>query len=195
MLRRRLTRWKRSTQERWQTLQSSLDIYQYCGRAVQLVWTTNWRLTLALAVCTLVAGLLPGAVAYVGKLIVDAVIQAAESGAIADRTMALVYLGIEAVLVTLLAGARQGLNLCTSLLRVLLGQTVNMLILKKAQTLPLIYFEDSEFYDKMTRRPTRGVESPVKHGESHLWSDAKHVVAVDLRRFCCCSFLVGRWAF
>jgi ABC-type multidrug transport system fused ATPase/permease subunit len=161
MLRRRLTRWKRSTQERWQTLQSSLDIYQYCGRAVQLVWTTNWRLTLALAACTLVAGLLPGAVAYVGKLIVDAVIRAAESGAIADRTMALVYLGIEAVLVTLLAGARQGLNLCTSLLRVLLGQTVNMLILKKAQTLPLIYFEDSEFYDKMTRARREASSRPL----------------------------------
>lgn len=161
MARRRFTRWKRALQARWQTTQSSLDIYRYCGRAIQLVWTTDWRLTIALAFCTLVAGLLPGAVAYVGKLIVDAVIAAAESGAIADRNQALIYLGLEAILVAVLSGARQGLNLCTSLLRVLLGQTVNMLILQKAQTLPLVFFEDSEFYDKMTRARREASSRPL----------------------------------
>ena len=158
---RRLTQWNRSFRERWQTTHHSLDIYQYCGRAIQLVWTTDWRLTVALGLCTLVAGLLPGAIAYVGKLIVDAVIQAAASGAIADRHAVFGYLGIEAILVMILAGARQGLNLCTSLLRVLLGQTVNMLILRKAQTLPLMYFEDSEFYDKMTRARREASSRPL----------------------------------
>ncbi|MGD1942260.1 MAG: hypothetical protein ACFB0G_13200, partial [Leptolyngbyaceae cyanobacterium] len=151
MVRRRLENWGQALRQRGQSTRESLEIYQYCGRAIQLVWQTHWRLTVLLAVCTLVAGLLPVAIAYVGKLIVDAVIKAAESGAITDRNSALTYLGIEAILVTLLAGARQGLNLCTALLRALLGQKVNLLILQKAQALPLIYFEDSEFYDKMTR--------------------------------------------
>jgi ABC-type multidrug transport system fused ATPase/permease subunit len=161
MWRRTLTRWRRQLRTRWQSVRTSLDIYQYCGRAIQLVWTTDWRLTIAIALATLVAGLLPGAIAYVGKLIVDAVIQAAGSGAIADRNQALTYLVLEAGLVITLAGARQGLNLCTSLLRVLLGQTVNMLILQKAQTLPLIYFEDSEFYDKMTRARREASSRPL----------------------------------
>ena len=91
----------------------------------------------------------------------SAVIKAAESGAIADRNSALTYLGIEAILVTLLAGARQGLNLCTALLRALLGQKVNLLILQKAQALPLIYFEDSEFYDKMTRARREASSRPL----------------------------------
>jgi ABC-type multidrug transport system fused ATPase/permease subunit len=110
---------------------------------------------------TLIAGLLPGAVAYFGKLIVDAVIKAAASGTITDRHTALMYLGIEALLVVILAGARQGLNLCTSLLRVLLGQKVNVLILEKAQTLPLTYFEDSEFYDKMTQARREASTRPL----------------------------------
>jgi ATP-binding cassette subfamily B protein/ATP-binding cassette subfamily C protein len=37
------------------------------------------------------------------------------------------------------------------LLRVLLGQRVNVLILEKALTLDLVHFEDSEFYDKMNQ--------------------------------------------
>jgi ATP-binding cassette subfamily B protein len=135
----------------WRNLGQSLGMYRYGQRAIQLVWQTDWRLTVVLGLLTLVAGLLPAAIAYVGKLIVDAVVQAAQSGLTVDRRSALMYLAIEAVLVAVLAGTRQGLALCQSLLRVLLGQRVNMMILEKAQTLPLTHFEDSEFYDKMTQ--------------------------------------------
>lgn len=136
-------------------------MYRYGWRAIQLVWQTNGRLTLAFGVLTLVAGLLPAAIAYMGKLIVDTVILAAQSGLTADRNTALLYLAIEAVLVAVLAGARQGLSLCQSLLRVLLGQTVNVMILDKAQTLPLAYFEDSEFYDKMTQARREASSRPL----------------------------------
>jgi len=161
MVTRYIRRWQRAGQRQLATWQDALGIYQYCGRAIELVWQTHSRLTLGLAVCTLVSGLLPGAIAYFGKLIVDGVIQAAESGAIADRNQALQYLAIEAVLVMALAGARQGLNLCTSLLRALLAQKVNLLILEKAQRLPLSYFEDSEFYDKMTRARREASSRPL----------------------------------
>jgi ABC-type multidrug transport system fused ATPase/permease subunit len=136
-------------------------MYRYGWRAIQLVWQTNRRLTIAFGVLTLVAGLLPAAIAYVGKLIVDAVILAAQSGLVADRNTALLYLAIEAVLVAVLAGARQGLSLCQSLLRALLGQRVNVMILDKAQTLPLAYFEDSEFYDKMTQARREASSRPL----------------------------------
>lgn len=136
-------------------------MYRYGQRAIQLVWQTDWRLTMALALLTLVAGLLPAAIAYVGKLIVDAVVVAAQSELVADRRMALMYLALEAVLVAVLAGARQGQGLCQSLLRVLLGQRVNVMILEKAQTLPLTYFEDSEFYDKMTQARREASSRPL----------------------------------
>ncbi|MFQ4139414.1 ABC transporter ATP-binding protein [Nodosilinea sp. PGN35] len=145
----------------WRNLGESLGMYRYGQRAIQLVWQTDWRLTVALGLLTLVAGLLPAAIAYVGKLIVDAVVVAAQSGLAADRQMALLYLGLEAGLVAGLAGARQGLGLCQSLLRVLLGQRVNVMILEKAQTLPLTYFEDSEFYDKLTQARREASQRPL----------------------------------
>lgn len=62
----------------------------------------------------------------------------------------LFYVGLEAIAVILLAGSQRGLTICQSLLRALMGQRVNVLILEKALTLDLRQFEDSEFYDKLT---------------------------------------------
>jgi len=87
----------------------------------------------------LVAGLLPAAIAYVGKLIVDGVVLASGSGLESDRLLTLGYLAIEAILVSLLAGSQRGLTVSQSLLRVLLGQKVNVLILEKALKLMVNY--------------------------------------------------------
>ncbi|PPS44804.1 ABC transporter ATP-binding protein [Chroococcidiopsis sp. TS-821] len=144
-----------------QSLRQILAILRYSGRAIELVWTTSRVLTIVLAVFTLTAGLLPAAIAYIGKLIVDAVVVASQSGLENNQAIALGYLTLEAVLVALLAGSQRGLSICQSLLRVLLGQRVNVLILEKALTLDLAHFEDSEFYDKMTRARREASSRPL----------------------------------
>jgi ABC-type multidrug transport system fused ATPase/permease subunit len=131
------------------TLRQSLAVFRYSGRAISLVWNTSQILTIILATLTLVAGLLPAAIAYIGKLIVDAVVLAAQVND-GNITQPLLYVGLEAVAIALLAGSQRGISICQSLLRVLLGQKVNVLILEKALTLDLRQFEDSEFYDKLT---------------------------------------------
>ena len=60
-----------------------------------------------------------------------------------------------------LAGAQRGINLCQSLLRAQLGQRVNVMILEKALTLELAQFEDSEFYDKLTRARREASSRPL----------------------------------
>ncbi|MGA7932436.1 MAG: ABC transporter ATP-binding protein [Kovacikia sp.] len=147
--------------QRLRVLRQSLSLYQYCWRAVELVWTTDRTLTILLAVLTLVGGLLPAAIAYLGKLIVDGVILAARSESSAAHWQALSYLGLEAIAVVFLAGSKQGLALCQSLLRALMGQKVNVLILEKALTLDMAHFEDSEFYDKMTRARREASSRPL----------------------------------
>ncbi len=142
-------------------LRQSLAIYQYCGRAVQLVWSTNRRLTLAIAGFTLLAGLLPAWIAFVGKLIVDSVVLAIQTGLVVHQWQAFQNLILEGIAVILLAGCKQGLALCQSLLRALLGQKVNVLILEKALTLDLMHFEDAEFYDKMTRARREASSRPL----------------------------------
>ena len=138
-----------------------LGVFQYSGRALKLVWTTHRGLTVALGILTLVAGLLPAGVAYVGKLIVDAVVLAAQTRLEADLHQALMWVAVEAGIIILMAGAQRGLSVCQSLLRALLGQRVNEVILEKALTLGLPEFEDSETYDKMTRARREASSRPL----------------------------------
>lgn len=142
-------------------LRQSLSVFRYSGRALELVWTTNHTLTIVLAILTLVAGLLPGVIAYIGKLIVDSVVLASRSGVEAHRWTALQYVGLEAIAVMALAATQRGLTVCQSLLRVLLGQRVNVLILEKALTLDLTHFENSEFYDKITQARHEASHRPL----------------------------------
>ncbi len=118
---------------------------------MQLVWATSPGLTVGLAIVTVAVGLLPGVIAYLGKLIVDGVVQASQSGLAADRWRTLQYVGWEAVAIVIQSGVQQVISLCQSLLQMLLAQQVNLLVIEKALTLEMAHFEDSEFYDKMSR--------------------------------------------
>ena len=138
-----------------------LGVFRYSKEALTLVWSTDRRLTILLAVLTIFTGVIPGAVAYIGKLIVDAVVMSVESNLAADRWMVLNWIGVEAILIILMAAAQRGLVVAQALLRALLGQRVNVMILEKAQTLELTHFEDSEFYDKMTRARREASSRPL----------------------------------
>ena len=130
-----------------------------------MVWTTSRALSIAFAVLTLIAGSLPAAIAYVGSLIVDAVVAAIQAGgASADSAFTRHAVGLvvaEGLLVAALAGAQRGISLCQSLLRAQLGQRVNVMILEKALTLQLAHFENSEFYDKLTRARREASSRPL----------------------------------
>ena len=141
------------------TLRGFFGVFRYSRRALELVWSTNRGLTVALALLTLVAGTLPALIAYVGSLIVDAVLAAMPAGGRAAHVLRLVAL--EGGLVAGIAAAQRGLSLCQSLLRAQLGQRVNVMILEKALTLELQNFEDSEFYDKLTRARREASTRPL----------------------------------
>jgi ATP-binding cassette subfamily B protein len=140
-------------------LRAFFGVFRYSRRAIGLVWTTSRKLTILLALLTLVAGVIPAFTAYVGRWIVDAVVDAAASTH--GPWPALRWVIIEAGLVVVLVGAQRGISICQSLLRALLGHRVNVMILEKALTLDLIHFEDSEFYDKLTRARREASTRPL----------------------------------
>ena len=117
-----------------------------------------------MAAATLAAGVLPSLIASVGGLFVDAVATALQAGA-ADPGAAgrevLVYVLLEAGLVVLLTGAQKLNGLSQSILRGLLGQKVNVMILEKALTLELAHFEDADYYDKLVRARREASSKPL----------------------------------
>ena len=138
----------------------ALGVFGYSRRAIELVWTTSKPLTITIALLTLVAGILPAAIAWVGKLIVDGVVEAAAAEN-PDINSVLWLVALEAGIVILVAAAQRGLSATQSLLRALLGQRVNVMILEKALTLELAHFEDSEFYDKLTQARREASSRPL----------------------------------
>src|SRR5690348_9784482 len=136
-----------------------VGVFRYSRRAVGLVWTTSRLLTVMLVVLSLAAGILPASVAYVGKWLVDAIVAAAAGTADADRAVTFVLL--EAGLIVAMAAIQRGISICQSLLRAQLGHRVNVIILEKALTLELRHFEDSEFYDKLTRARREASSRPL----------------------------------
>ena len=138
----------------------ALGIFGYSKRAISLVWTTSRSLTITLATLTLVGGILPAVIAYVGKLIVDGVV-AATQATNSDTNSLLLLVGFEALIVIGVAAAQRGISASQSLLRALLGQRVNVMILEKAMTLELVHFEDSEFYDKLTQARREASSRPL----------------------------------
>ncbi|HUN24954.1 MAG TPA: ABC transporter ATP-binding protein [Steroidobacteraceae bacterium] len=142
------------------TLRGFLGVFRYSRRALALVWSTNRSLTLALAGLTVVAGVLPASQAFVSRLIVDSVVASIRASG-ADSARAIGFVLLEGLIVAAIAGAQRGLSLSQSLLRAQLGQRVNEMILEKALTLTLAHFEDSEFYDKLTRARREASSRPL----------------------------------
>lgn len=135
-------------------LQRFLGVFRYTRRALELVWQTSRRLTFGLMLLTVIAGVLPAIAAYIGKLIVDAVVlamQVHQQTGLLEYQPLLNYVLLEALILTGISAAQRATSAHQALLRALLGQKVNVMILEKAQTLSLAQFEDSEFYDKLTR--------------------------------------------
>lgn len=143
---------------------SFLGTFRFSRRAIDLVWSTSRPLTFGLALLTLIAGVLPAVIAFVGAQIVDAVVAAAalaREGRSVEIGNVFRWVILEAALVVAMAAAQRGISFCQSLLRAQLGQRVNEMILDKALTLELAQFEDSEFYDKLTRARREASSRPL----------------------------------
>ena len=146
----RLTRqnWRVWLAERRQKLR---DAATNIPRAFQLVWEGDRGAALAMAACTLVGSLLPAAQAWVGKLIVDTVVDSirAGTGATAGLTAAFPYLAVEFGLLLTQAAIGQGRSLAEHVLHSRMNLSINTRIIRKALSLELSYFENAEFYDKL----------------------------------------------
>lgn len=143
------------------TTRGFFAVFAYSRRALELVWTTSRVLSITLGVLTLLAGALPAGVAFVGARIVDAVVAAIDVNSAENTRLVIEWVILEGVLVAALAAAQRGMSFCQSLLRAQLGQRVNVMILDKALTLDLAQFEDSEFYDKLTRARREASTRPL----------------------------------
>ena len=135
-------------------LAATLDLLSYTRRTLRLVLESSPGLLLAMASLTLVSAAVPVVIAYAGKRIIDAVV----SG---DAELSLRWVLIELASVVASGLALRGNGLSRSLLGARLGVDLNVRILEKAVGLGLPFFENAEFYDKLTRARREASSRPV----------------------------------
>src|SRR5438067_10769821 len=127
----------------------TLKYLRYLPRTFALVKESSRAFAAGMIALLIGQAALPAAMAWVGKLIVDAVVLAARGGDVAERWHVLRLVGLEALLMAVSTALSRGQSLLRDLMRASLGNHVNTLILEKAATLELRHFEDADFYDKM----------------------------------------------
>jgi len=139
-------------------------VFRYTRRALELVWTTSKPLSLFFAFVTVIAGVLPSAVAWIGARILDNVIEAGKAhaaGVPVDLNPVIGWVIAEALVLVGITAAHRGITFCQALFKAKLSNRVNVMILEKALTLELTQFEDSEFYDKLTRARREASSRPL----------------------------------
>ncbi len=119
-------------------------------RFFQMIWETHRGMTIANVLLRIINGILPLAMLYIGKEIIDGVI-ASIGNESADLKSLWTLVGIELALATFSTIFGRAITLLDSLLGDLYSNKTSEQLIKHAATLDLYQFEDSEFYDKLER--------------------------------------------
>jgi ATP-binding cassette subfamily B protein len=115
---------------------------------VRLLWAAAPAALVATILVTLGQALVPAAIAWVAKLIVDGVVLA-QTGDLAARQQVLSAVMLELGLVVLQTILGRGQGLLKETIATRLKRSLSVRVLDKALNLELRHFEDSALYDKM----------------------------------------------
>jgi ATP-binding cassette subfamily B protein len=128
----------------WQALRNTPE-------AFRLVWAASRRSALAAGGLTVVAAMLPAAQAWAGKLIVDSIVTAIAEGLepAAGLQRVLPYVALEFGLLLISSITDRVRKLFDRILQTQLTNHVSTLIIRKAVSLDLAFFEDPVFYDTL----------------------------------------------
>ncbi len=131
-------------------------------RVLRLVWDANPRLTLALAILNLLQGGLPAAGVWISKLLIDAVMAAVTTGAgtaVLPEVLFLVALQFAVAAAGNILGTLA--NICQQLLQEQVANRVQLLVMRQANKLDLIFFERPQFYDLIQQVQREATSRPV----------------------------------
>ena len=126
-------------------------------RFFTLIWQTSRRFTLINVVLRLIKSIIPLAMLYVGKLIIDEIVLLIEASE-PDPAYLWWLLGAELGLAIISDVINRGITLVDILLGDLFSNQTSVEIIQHAARLDMYQFENPEFYDKLerARRQTSG---------------------------------------
>src|SRR2546422_8587510 len=146
---------------------------------IRLVWDASPRITAGLFAATVVAGVVPAMSAYTSKLLVNAVVAGIiiNQKHIPDRNPidlgpwhlvfsslnAIVFLAVVQLLIfALIAFLSTVRNITQQLLQNAVSMRIQLMVMEKAASLDLAFYEDPASYDLLRRAQTDSINRPVQ---------------------------------
>ena len=169
----------RDLRSRWQNLKQSISgTAAALPRVLELVWQASPRVTAGLFITTVIAGLVPAASAYTSKLLVNAVVAGIGAHRFhqTDRFKidlgfvhpsfstldAVIFLAIlQLAIFAVIAFLSTIRNITQQLLQNDVSMRIQLMVMEKAATLDLAFYEDPASYDLLRRAQTDSINRPV----------------------------------
>ena len=143
-------------------LRKALAQLPYLPRALKLVWEVARPWTIAWVVLLIMQGLLPAAIVYLTKLVVDGVVGSLRNGSSwPDVRHVLVVLLLLGGILILMEVVRGGINWVRTVQAELLQDHITSLIHEKSVTADLAFYELSDYYDHLHRARVEAGYRPV----------------------------------
>ena len=143
-------------------LRQALAQLPYLPRALKLVWAAARPWTVAWTLLLIVQGLLPAAIVYLTKLVVDGVVLAGRTGGSPSEVRSvLVLLVILGGILLLMEVVRVSINWVRAVQAELLQDHITSLIHEKSVTADLAFYELSDYYDHLHRARAEAWYRPV----------------------------------
>lgn len=159
-----------------------VDALRNTPYAFKLVWASSRPAALIGVFLTLVAAILPAGEAWVGKLIIDSIVEAVDLrvGIAEGIRFVMPYLLLEFALVFIRAITGQVRSLSDRVLQSKLTNHINSLIMRKAINLDLQFFENPVFYDTLQNARRRADTSALSIVRSTLQMVQQVITLVSL---------------
>jgi ATP-binding cassette subfamily B protein len=141
-------------------LRKALAQLPHLPRALKLVWEVARPWTVVWIVLLIVQGLLPAAIVYLTKLVVDGVVAAVRNGSPNVRHVLLLLLLLGGILL-LMEVVRGAINWVRTVQAELLQDHITSLIHEKSVTADLAFYELSDYYDHLHRARAEARYRPV----------------------------------
>lgn len=130
-------------------------------RVMGLIWSSSHWMTITMALVSLISGVVPAVSVWITRGVVDSVIVAAFSpshplGPVWFFVVAQLVVGLVQSLLSTLS------TMVQQLLQERLGNRVQSMILHKAETLDLTFFENADFYDKLRNASDESIYKPMQ---------------------------------
>ncbi|HEY9286515.1 MAG TPA: ABC transporter ATP-binding protein [Candidatus Dormibacteraeota bacterium] len=169
----------RDLRSRWRNLKQSISgTTAALPRVLELVWQASPAVTTGLFIATVIAGFVPAASAYTSKLLINAVVQGIfihKTGARDSVTIglpfwhptfsifnAILFLAIlQLAIFALIAFLSTIRNITQQLLQNSVSMRIQLMVMEKAASLDLAFYEDPASYDLLRRAQTDSINRPV----------------------------------